>query len=208
MPRRSSHLDPILSSGRNDFAAVKLQRRHGVLILDRLKDAASAQVPDLYKKKKKRGGQNTACESERGPRAECQDTKGKGELGTYPHGFIQTPTDDVDFVKLKARNRARMTQERPVCLASTHVPHSDCAVPTPTHECILPRLHGSNKVLVQFPASVCIRRGWHGERAHGRRGANGRETRHVPRGQRRWMGNRPEDVHRHHTLPSREVPLA
>jgi hypothetical protein len=48
--RQFPHLDPILSCGTYNFAAVKLQRRHRVVVLDRLEDTASAQVPDLYTK--------------------------------------------------------------------------------------------------------------------------------------------------------------
>ena len=49
LPRALPHLDSILSSGRDNFAAVKLQRGHSVVILDRFKDTAGAQVPDLNK---------------------------------------------------------------------------------------------------------------------------------------------------------------
>ena len=179
MPRsQSSHLDPILSGGRNYFATVKLQRRHGVVIFDCLEDTACAQVPDLYKKKKK---EQRVRERNSSLAAQVD------ERGTHPHRFIQASAYDVNFVKLKARHGARMPQERPVGLASSHVPHSNCAVPASTHKGILPRLHGSNEVLIQFPAPISVRWGRHCEcsRSDGR--ANDRETGHVPRGQRGWV---------------------
>jgi hypothetical protein len=43
-----SHLDTVLSTRTNHFATVKLQRRHTVLVFDRLKNPSSAQVPYLY----------------------------------------------------------------------------------------------------------------------------------------------------------------
>ena len=41
------HLDAILASGGNDLAAIELQRCHAVIILDRLKDAAAPEIPNL-----------------------------------------------------------------------------------------------------------------------------------------------------------------
>ena len=42
-----THLDAILPSGRDHLAAVKLKRRHAMVIFDRLEDSSRAQVPNL-----------------------------------------------------------------------------------------------------------------------------------------------------------------
>lgn len=47
IPTGPAHLDPVLTGCGNDLATIKLQRRHAVLIFDRLEDAPGAQVPDL-----------------------------------------------------------------------------------------------------------------------------------------------------------------
>ena len=40
-------LDAVLASGGDHLAAIELQRRHCVIILDRLEDAAASEIPDL-----------------------------------------------------------------------------------------------------------------------------------------------------------------
>jgi hypothetical protein len=45
--RQETRLDPILSARTDNLATVKLQRRHTMLVLDRLQDSSRAKVPDL-----------------------------------------------------------------------------------------------------------------------------------------------------------------
>ena len=40
-------LDAIFASGGDDLAAIELQRSHTVIVLDRLKDAAAPEIPNL-----------------------------------------------------------------------------------------------------------------------------------------------------------------
>jgi hypothetical protein len=188
---QNSHLDPVLPSGRNHLAAVKLKRRHAVVVLDRLKDPSRAEVPNLFLVYLVYF--NFRCVFFR-----CFSDQEQ----THPYGFVQTSAHDVELVKLEASHGTSVPQKRPMGLARAHVPHPHRAVPTPAHERVLPRLHGPDKVLVELPASVRVRGCRHRERAcDGKCG-------HVPRGNGgRWMRYRPKDVHRHHALPRREVPL-
>jgi hypothetical protein len=127
----------------------------------------------------------------------------KKKGSTYPNGLVQTSADDVDLVKLETSHRPRVSQERAVGLTGAHIPHPHRAVPAPTYERILPRLHRPDKILVELPASIGV---WWRRHCESARGGCG--TRQVSSGHRRRMGDGPEDVHRHHTLPGREVPLA
>ena len=175
-------LDAVLPSGRDHFAAVKLKRRHAVVVLDRLKDPSRAEVPDL-------------CSARFNQPLLIREP-------TYPYRFVQASTHDVNLVKLETSHGTGVAQKRPVRLTRAHVPHPHRAVPAAAHERVLPRLHGSDKVLIELPASVRVRRRRHRERA--RDGKSGQ----VPRGNGgRRMRYRPEDVHRHHALSRREVPL-
>jgi hypothetical protein len=89
------------------------------------------------------------------------------------------------------------------------VPHPYSSITAPADEPIPPELHSANKVLIHVPASICVRGCGHHKRAS-RRSAP-REQMGVKRASRDrhgWMRNCPEDVHRHHTLTSCEVPLS
>ena len=43
-----THLDAILARRGNDLTGIELQRGDGMIVLERLEDASSANVPDLY----------------------------------------------------------------------------------------------------------------------------------------------------------------
>ena len=43
-------LNAVLASGGDDLAAIELQRRDAVIILDGLEDASAPEIPDLEKK--------------------------------------------------------------------------------------------------------------------------------------------------------------
>jgi hypothetical protein len=177
-----TRLDAVLPSRRDHLAAVKLKRRHAVVVLDRLKDPSRAKVPNLF--------------------SAYFNAVLHGRKPTYPYRFVQASADDVNFVKLETSHGTGVAQKRSMGLTRAHVPHPHRAVPAAAHERVLPRLHGSDKVLVELPASVRVRGRWHRERAR-----DGKSSQ-VSRGNRgRRMRYRPEDVHRHHALSRRKVPL-
>ena len=90
--RPGAHLDAVLARGGDDLTRVELERGHGVIVLQRLKYATGAQIPDLS------GGKSI----------------NSGVLGdgssTHADGLVQTATDDVQLVELQTRDRSCMSE--------------------------------------------------------------------------------------------------
>jgi len=45
--KSNTHFDAVLPSGRDHLATVKLKRRHAMVVLDRLENPSSAEIPNL-----------------------------------------------------------------------------------------------------------------------------------------------------------------
>lgn len=87
------------------------------------------------------------------------------------------------------------------------VPHPDGTIPAAAHETIAPKLHPADKVLVHLPRPIGIRRGRYRKSPDGRRGTGKHVVRQRSAGIPLRMRYRPQDVHGHHALAGRQVPL-
>ena len=107
---RMPYLDAVLARSSNDLARVELQRSDGMVVLQRLKDAARAHVPNL-------------CSQHRHPHQDQQlslGTRRRKVWETYADRLVEAAGDDMQLIELKAGDRAGMAEKRAMWLASAH----------------------------------------------------------------------------------------